>query len=968
MSAYRVKRNERDWAGQLISWLKSAIDNKETIFQDATNDTSLRLESGKTKYPDILLFTDKVSGIVFNGWELKFPDTQVDDPEMLENALEKAQRLNSESFVTWNGTEAVIWKIDTSNYDINSLSQVKSYPKMPNISTRSDLSDDFLQHENDLRLRAMEILHDLEMLYLNGHLKPAVNVSENMIEAIRLAKSIMVPQIAYSIEEKSGKNRKFREEFNKWKIYESSTLSILEKSSRKKENIDAKTVLANFTFYNLIGKILFYLTLSENLPGELERISISQGDAKARLENYFDKAKAIDYQAVFQPYFTDGLSLTTTANNALLDLIKTLTQFDFRLLPSDVIGNILGNLVPKDEKQKFGQYFTPSILASLVAYPAVDNKESILMDPTSGTGTFLNSFYDILTYFGNDSHQDKLSRIWGNDISHFPAILSVINLYKKDVRETDNFPRVTREDFFNLEVGKKLNYPNPYDHNERIEVAMPIFDGIASNFPFIQQEDIPNDKLTDHFKKQFEMTQIPFVRDDDFYINERADYFTYCVYNSIRFLKQGGILSAITSNAWLGKEYGIQFKDFLLSNFHIKYVVRSTAEHWFSDSKVSTIYFALEKDINLDEPTRFVTLNFKLESYFNKKSAAENLKLIEELYSQIDNCDYNLNQSWKSSSSINNHYVRNDGKVEVSLVSRKVLQESIVNKTNWNQYFIAENPLEVVDEHLIKYHGNILETFRGERTGWNDMFVIPKDKISKIGIKAKYMKPYVKSPSELKSILFDGKFENYVFACEDSIEKLDDKTKNWIDKFVGVKNKNGSATIPEVCSGHKPFWYSLHPKGTDITTAINPNDRLFFAFSKDQFAVDQRLTVMQVYESEDVELIAALLNSIVSLLTIELKGVSRNLGVLDLNANHLKEMRFLNPHNISDLHKSKIIECFRTLQKRPILSIFEEVEMKDRNDFDKAVFHAFGIQEDVLNDYYNLLTQLVKDRIEMKDR
>lgn len=51
------------------------------------------MTSGRTKFPDILLFVDKVSGVVFNGWELKFPDTPVDDPEMLENAIEKAQKL-----------------------------------------------------------------------------------------------------------------------------------------------------------------------------------------------------------------------------------------------------------------------------------------------------------------------------------------------------------------------------------------------------------------------------------------------------------------------------------------------------------------------------------------------------------------------------------------------------------------------------------------------------------------------------------------------------------------------------------------------------------------------------------------------------------------------------------------------------------------------------------------------------------
>ena len=61
------------------------------------------------------------------------------------------------------------------------------------------------------------------------------------------------------------------------------------------------------------------------------------------------------------------------------------------------------------------------------------------------------------------------------------------------------------------------------------------------------------------------------------------------------FLKDGGVLSVITSNAWLGKEYGFQFKKFLLDNFHIKYVVKSCAEHWFSDSHVSTIYAVFQK-------------------------------------------------------------------------------------------------------------------------------------------------------------------------------------------------------------------------------------------------------------------------------------------------------------------------------------------------------------------------------------
>ena len=164
-----IKRNERDWSGQLISWIKSAIEKRMTVFQDATNDTGVKLESGKTKYPDILLFIDKTSGIVFNGWELKFPDTPVDDHEMLVNALEKAKRLQSDSFVTWNGSETIIWKIDKENYSLETLSKLKTYPPIASISSREDLAE----RKYEYRARC----HDL--LYAERHVEYRLRTDED---------------------------------------------------------------------------------------------------------------------------------------------------------------------------------------------------------------------------------------------------------------------------------------------------------------------------------------------------------------------------------------------------------------------------------------------------------------------------------------------------------------------------------------------------------------------------------------------------------------------------------------------------------------------------------------------------------------------------------------------------------------------------------------------------------------------
>lgn len=968
MNRSTFKYNERAWSGQIISWIKLAIENGTTIFKDVNNDASVKMKSGKTLFPDILLFVDKVSGIVFNGWELKFPDTAVDDEDMLQNALEKAKNLQSSSFVTWNGAEAIIWGIDTDKYDIESLSKIKVYPKEPSINNRDDMAikANYDTHEDALKQRTYEILHDLGQLYQNGKLKPAINISDDIICTISDSSNIIIPQFEQAIKQECGKDAKFRKEFKEWKRYESATLKILASSSRRAENIIPEKVLAKFAFYNLIGKTLFYFVLSENLSGILESIVIGEtDDVKQLLNNYFEKAKAIDYQAVFKPYFTDNIEFSEIVNTAMKAVLSKLCNYDLKILPSGVIGNILENLVPEDEKLKFGQYFTSETLANLVAFPVVQTNEDLLFDPTSGTGTFLSSFYNILNYYNNTDHSKLLEQIWGNDISHFPAILSVINLYKHNVTKKDNFPRVIRSDYFNLEVGKKEVFPDPIDYSKHIEVPIPQFDGIASNLPFIQQEDIPNDKLTVLFKENFEQSQRAFLHDGSFKINERSDYYTYCIYHSIRFLKDGGMMSVITSNAWLGKEYGLEFKRFLLDNFHIKYVVKSNAEHWFSDSQVSTIFFVLEKKKN-DLPTRFITLNFKLKNYFDNRNIRHQFEQIEELYDEIDRCNEVNAVNWSKSSIFNDLFESTNGMMSVCVVSKEELENSITYKTNWNTYFTSANIFASFYHYLTCYYPSIIDTFRGERTGWDKMFVIPSNNRTKVS--DRWQISYVKSPTELDAIKFVGELKNRLLVCDQPLSGLDRKTVNWIRSFENVKNKNGSKTIQEACKGHKPFWWSLRPKQANIFTAINPYTRFFFTYSDKPVTLGQRLIGFTVNRGHDVKLIAALLNSAITFLTIELKGVSRNLGVLDLNADFFKELRFLNPELLNTKQKQEIIEAFEPITRRNVEDIFTEIQRDDRKNFDRTILRCFGIKDSLLGVIYNLLIDAVNNRISMKDR
>jgi len=964
-----MKLNERAWAGQIISWIKQAINDGTTLFQDATNDEGLKVASGRTKFPDVLLFIDKVSGIVFNGWELKFPDTEADDIEMLENALEKAERLKSDSFVTWNGTEAIIWKIKDDNYSVSGLEKLKVYPKEKDIVNRNDLADrnNYKKHEAKLQKRLNEILHDLGQLYQAGKLKKAINISSNIVEAILQTSQHFVPLFQNEINELKGDDSKFRKEFNQWKIVESATLKILSTSSRRVEKVEPEEVLAKFTYYKFIGKILFYLTLSENLSGKVSKLELKNNKkVQKQLNDFFDQAKKIDYQAVFESDFTDKIPFNETINELLFKLVSVFNEFDFKVLPNEVIGHILENLVPQEEKQKFGQYFTSETLANLVTFSAIRSRNDVVIDPTSGTGTFLNSFYHTLQFFGNKNHQQVLNQIWGNDISHFPAMLSVINLYKQRVDDTANFPRIIRKDFFTLNPSQTIAIPDNKDIDKINQIPIPKFDAVISNFPFIQQEDIPNEILNSQFEKEFGKTQNAFLEGNKFEINGKSDYYIYCFYNSLKFLKDNGVLSAITSNAWLGKNYGLQFKKFLLDNFHIKYIVKSNAEHWFKDSKVSTIFITLEKGTR-KEPTKFITVNEKLEILFKGKS----LQQFEDFYTEVDNCNNPHNANWKEDNQFKNVFHKTDKTLIVSIVEQSHLANSLASQENWATYFVNQNPLSVFENKLINPFPNIYDTGRGTRTGWDTMHIISNEENKTLKIEKKFLLPILKTSQQLKTIAYSNISQYNLFVCNEDKKTLKAKYPNTykhIQKFETTTNNTGIA-LPEVLKTRKPFWYSLAPEeSANIFISINPSQRLFFSFSKLPLYLNQRLVAIRVNKKE-VEIVSALLNSIVSLLIVELNGVSRNLGALDLNADFFKtKMKVLDPNLLSDNQKINILSKFEPLSKRQIQDYENEYTQKDRIAFDEEILKAYGFKTDILPQLYSLLTETIRNRVEMKNR
>lgn len=312
-----------------------------------------------------------------------------------------------------------------------------------------------------------------------------------------------------------------------------------------------------------------------------------------------------------------------------------------------------------------------------------------------------------------------------------------------------------------------------------------------------------------------------------------------------------------------------------------------------------------------------------------------------------------------------------DGSVSVSIVERAYLEHQIASKENWSTNFLAQDPLHKFREKLINPFPNYMDVGRGTRTGKDDMHILKGAVVEELGIEKNFLIPIMKNSRSLSSIHYKPQNNTFLFICNKPLEKLKKnfpKTYSWILKWSKEKNNVG-VLLPKVFNNRQPYWYTLQPEEpANVFISINPNDKLFFAYCDKPIYLNQRLVAIRIPQ-ENQELITALLNSIVSLLIVEFNGVNRNLGALDLNADFFKtKMKIFNPSLLSVVAKKRIIDSFKSLSERKIENFNTEYQQPDRILFDEIVLREFGYDPAILPLLYVILTQLIRDRIELKTR
>jgi len=168
---------------------------------------------------------------------------------------------------------------------------------------------------------------------------------------------------------------------------------------------------------------------------------------------------------------------------------------------------------------------------------------------------------------------------------HSLPFIATINLFRQDLSDFANFPRIISKDFFEVGLGQSFKFPPPkvgLDSSfQMIEEKLPTFDAAVGNFPYIRQElinkrvkeykdllertlkeewlaDYPDAfVITDNELNEFKRSRkIDFSR-IGFKLSGQADIYAYLFFHTAYFLKEGGRMGFVTSNAWLDRWFRI---------------------------------------------------------------------------------------------------------------------------------------------------------------------------------------------------------------------------------------------------------------------------------------------------------------------------------------------------------------------------------------------------------------------------
>lgn len=591
---------ELEFVAEVKSWVDEICQRKGEDFPFKRAAVEKR-PAGKLKRNDFIL-RDHRDRIVLTG-EFKLPDRPDGRNPYAESlVLDAHNKANSEGveyFFTSNFNRTVVWQTFRPNTPI--ADRYLEFFDWLSIRTAEDLARPEIQDRLKASLDAF--LEYCAELVRGARQLPRHPLDKRFIHALESALEGPSALTRTAIVRKAGEDRKFRDRVGRWAA---ANLGGVYDPREPEPSLD---IAARFSSYILAIKIVFYDALRRKHPSlsplRIPKNGLPAAKLREKLDRAFRNAEKVsgDYETVFEgDEFGDSLPfLADEVAPAWRDLVEQVDHYDFTGIDYDIIGQIFERLISPQERHKFGQHYTKSEIVDVINAFAIRDPGAVVLDPACGGGTFLVRAYARKRWLAEatgakQSHEDRLSQIYGADISSYAAHLAVVSLASRDLGRVENYPRVAQTDFFKVTSRKKL-FPVRVERtgktSEIIKSALERVDAVVGNPPYVRQEELSQDQKQDYANASKDKWM-------DLRLSGRSDLHLYFWPHAASFLlDEGGHFGFLTSSSWLDVEYGFELQKWILSNFCIEAIIESSVEPWFTDARVGTAVTILRREKDL---------------------------------------------------------------------------------------------------------------------------------------------------------------------------------------------------------------------------------------------------------------------------------------------------------------------------------------------------------------------------------
>lgn len=903
--ATTIRKNERSWGIELISQINQFAGANDLIIKHAGGEPTVSECRGQNMFPDVVLYGDHDLSSILQGWELKMPDVPINDANFIHDAQRKATALNLNSCVIWNFTHVRLYVYDSTK---NEFSEKRTW-KNEEIKTR----DDVQRYKSKWERTLQSVLITVNEYLISGQVKKAFIGDILTTTSISRLVSENKFSVAAHLRECVKRNAIMGARLETWW---KDIKSEYEGDEEDKFPAYAKNVIINWANRIIFAHLIKTRQMSAYAIDELDYESTPK-DANDIFQSITEKS---DFYNIFasMPY---NECMPNKTWKSLVELSLFLKSTPINSISQRILQQVLEGSINISKRLVNGQYPTPPVLAAILSRMTIHDATGECFDGCCGTGTIPSYIinYKKSKHIGT---AQAITTTWASDKFKLP--LQIANLAMTNY-DSINIPcRLFQKDILALKPGDKVEIVNPQT-GEKEMYTLPQFDAFISNLPFVKSSEIP----------EGDKSYISAIK-DVYGMSGRSDFSYYIAVHLRNLVKAGGYVGIILSNSFLGTEAGSIFLDAIRESFDDIRIHLSGSGRWFQNADIVTALLVMRKKSENRRGNSSI-------SFFTWKRNLESISASRDLQETIVNSSL-LDQELDDEVIVRANYTYE----ELEALKRlNVSYNSMFSNLKW--LLDIEEKLTPISCHL--------KVFRGSRRGWDPLFFPPSNSdieslfLKDVLINAKTTTSYVATPTSGKK----------AFCCNMDMDELEAEgyfgALRWIERFQNETNEKGKP-LPQVLARKGMKWYELTTdEEAEIFTMMNPDDRMFYAKFNQPTFINQRLIGLKRKRvGDDLDLLHALLNSILSLFYIEAVGFGRGLGVLDINKESISKCYLLNPAMLTKVQKKEILKKFSALSTRGIIDINQEFNDPIRREFDTAVLDAYGI-----GDYYDRIVDSLKD-------